>query len=89
MKTKKAYNNHALANSSVSDWHRYFVVTQARHALSVIGAFFVSAVSLYGGQCVGRKTATPTSSMPTRTVCHPNWHWGGSFNKLIVGDKNV
>ncbi len=46
LKAQNGYNVRKLAKSSPSNWRYYTQVTRARHTLSVISAFFVSAVSL-------------------------------------------
>ncbi len=40
--------------------------------------------------CTWDESPLPTeSSMPTRAVCHPYWHEGGRFLKLISGDYQM
>ncbi len=88
MKTKKAYNNHALANSSVSDWHRYINGDTSTPLL--VRAIFVSAtVSLYGGLCVGLLTTINRLVVCQLVQSATLIGIGAVVLKLLNGDYNV
>lgn len=78
-----AHSNLALAKSSVSDWRRYFKVTQARHYFkSVLFLCLNSLQFIWWAVCGTLCPLPPLSSTPTRTVCRPYWRRGDSVNTL-------